>query len=93
VHGGDELNDNETAMANLDLRALYIRVMTIRSRVLKYVKHLPGDVPCQASQDASANAPSQFQHLGQELAALGSSMPDMTPENTNLYRSSGRLSL
>lgn len=76
--------------ANLDLRSFYIRAMVTRSRVLKYVKHLEGDVPWSATQD------SRFQQLDGELVAIENSIPDvlrMTPENVYLYKASGRLNV
>lgn len=80
----------EDASVNLDMRAFYIRAMSIRSRILKYVKSLDGDVPWDANQD------SRFHKLDGELVALELSIPDvlkMAPENTYLYKSSGRLNL
>ncbi|EXV01789.1 Zn(2)-Cys(6) zinc finger domain protein [Metarhizium robertsii] len=94
VQGSDVLNRKPQATDDLDLRALYIRAMAIRSRVLKYVKHLGDDIPWNTSQESGSA--SHFQRLGQELVALESSIPDamrMAPENTYLYKSSGRLNL
>lgn len=73
--------------ANLDLRAFYIRAMAIRAKVLKYVKHLRGDVPWSTDPRES-----RFASLDRELRALEASVPDelrMTPENTCVFRWSG----
>lgn len=75
--------------SNLDLRAIYIRLMAIRSKILRYVKRLSGDVPWDTGG-------SQFQRLDDELAALQQSIPEhmaMTPANTYLYKSCGRLNV
>ncbi|EPE07979.1 fungal transcriptional regulatory protein [Ophiostoma piceae UAMH 11346] len=73
--------------ANLDLRAFYIRAMAIRAKVLKYVKHLKGDIPW--SKDPLK---SRFLCLDKELRALEESVPDdlrMNAENTAVFRWSG----
>ncbi|KAL1902651.1 hypothetical protein Sste5346_001093 [Sporothrix stenoceras] len=73
--------------SNLDLRAFYIRAMAIRAKVLKYVKHLRGDVPWSTDSRES-----RFASLDRELRALEASVPDelrMTPENTCVFRWSG----
>lgn len=93
VHENGTSGENTRASENLDLRALYIRAMALRSRVLKYVKHLGDDIPWAVSQDTPS---SKFQRLDQELMALESSISDvinMTPENTYLHKSTGRLNL
>ncbi|KAG7107021.1 hypothetical protein HYQ45_010510 [Verticillium longisporum] len=75
---------------SLDLRSFYIRAMVTRARVLKYVKHLEGDVPWSPEQDL------RFQQLDRELVAMEGSLPDvlrMTPENVYLYKASGRLNV
>ncbi|OAA56324.1 Transcription factor [Niveomyces insectorum RCEF 264] len=79
---------------NLDLRAFYIRAMAVRAKVLKYVKHLQGEVPW--SVGGGNRRGSGFDQLDRELRELEGSVPDelrMTPENTCLFRWSGRLSL
>ncbi|UNI25032.1 hypothetical protein JDV02_010741 [Purpureocillium takamizusanense] len=83
-------SSGSSGAANLDLRAFYIRAMWTRSRVLKYVKHLDGDVPWSAKHD------SRFQQLDAELADTEASIPDalrMTPANVYLYKASGRLNV
>ncbi|RMD40903.1 hypothetical protein DV735_g4232, partial [Chaetothyriales sp. CBS 134920] len=92
--------------ANLGLRAFYIRAMALRSKVLKYVKHLEGDVPWRGRPRSAAGAAegaeggtegaSQFNWLDGELAMLEASVPDglrMSPDNACLFRASGRLNL
>ncbi|CAK7199973.1 hypothetical protein SEUCBS139899_002661 [Sporothrix eucalyptigena] len=82
----DSATTNSGAV-NLDLRAYYIRAMAIRAKVLKYVKHLHGDVPWSTDPRES-----RFACLDHELRALESSLPDelrMSPENTCVFRWSG----
>lgn len=77
----------DVAADHLDLRAFYIRATFIRSKVLRYVKHLEGDVPW---------ADSQFHRLDEEIQALEGSIPGyfrMCIENTYLFKASGRLNL
>lgn len=91
---GDAPVERAKAAENLDLRALYIRGMAIRSRVLKYVKHLGDDIPWNHSVESETMP--HFQRFSQELVALESSIPEemrMKAENTYLYKSSGRLNL
>ncbi|KFZ24801.1 hypothetical protein V502_00723 [Pseudogymnoascus sp. VKM F-4520 (FW-2644)] len=78
------------AADNLDMRAFYIRAMVIRSKILRYVKHLEGEVPWASSEGV------QFHRLNDELRALEDSIPDslkMSSENTYLFKASGRLNL
>jgi hypothetical protein len=78
----------DAAAANLDLRAYYIRAVVIRSKILRYVKHLQGEIPWEDT--------SQFAQLRSELQVLENSIPEqyaMTPENTCLLRMAGRLNL
>ncbi|KAL2838271.1 hypothetical protein BJY01DRAFT_251070 [Aspergillus pseudoustus] len=85
--------DNESlqidaAAANLDLRAYYIRAVVIRSKILRYVKHLQGEIPWEDT--------SQFAQLCRELHVLENSIPAqyaMTQENTCLLKMAGRLNL
>ncbi|KAJ9133316.1 Fungal transcriptional regulatory protein [Pleurostoma richardsiae] len=79
-----------SAADNLDLRAFYIRAMSTRSKVLKYVKNLDGEVPWETDQV------SHFSLLDQELRDLEDSIPDdfrVSTENTYLFKTSGRLNL
>ncbi|KAL2820300.1 hypothetical protein BJX63DRAFT_444591 [Aspergillus granulosus] len=78
----------DSATANLDLRAYYIRAVVIRSKILRYVKHLQREIPWEDT--------SQFAQLRNELQALEGSIPDhykMSPENTCLLKMAGRLNL
>ncbi|KAL2784711.1 hypothetical protein BJX66DRAFT_329765 [Aspergillus keveii] len=78
----------DAAAANLDLRAYYIRAVVIRSKILRYVKHLQGEIPWEYT--------SQFAQLRSELQILENSIPEqyaMTPENTCLLKMAGRLNL
>ncbi|KAM3504258.1 hypothetical protein MY11210_008416 [Beauveria gryllotalpidicola] len=78
------------AAENLDLRAHYIRVMSLRSSILRYVKHIDGDEPWDPL------CGSQFQRLEKHLAALEQSIPHalrISNGNTYLYKASGRLNL
>lgn len=78
------------ASNNLDMRGFYIRALTTRSRILKYVKHLAGEIPWQPSST------SQFHALKDELHALEASIPpslQITTENMYLFKASGRLTL
>ncbi|KAE8379716.1 hypothetical protein BDV26DRAFT_258713, partial [Aspergillus bertholletiae] len=75
---------------NLDIRAYYIRAMAIRSKILKYVKHLEGEVPWEVSEN------SQFHKLDHEIRELEASIPDsfkMSAENIYIFKASGRLNL
>ncbi|KAJ5746439.1 transcriptional regulator family: Fungal Specific TF [Penicillium odoratum] len=74
----------------VDMRALYIRAIRLRAKILKYVKELEGDVPWQY------DGQSQFPRLNAELQILEESIPDelkMTAANKYLYKASGRLNL
>ncbi|KAJ5166312.1 uncharacterized protein N7482_005093 [Penicillium canariense] len=76
--------------AHLDLRAYYLRATSIRSRLLKYVKHLEGEVPW-----AEDNT-SRFAQLNNELQTLEDSIPEnmrISAENMYLFKGSGRLNL
>lgn len=76
--------------AHLDLRAYYLRATSIRSKLLKYVKHLEGEVPW--AEDNS----SRFSQLDHELKGLEASIPEtmrISAENTYLFKGSGRLNL
>ncbi|KAL3452682.1 hypothetical protein BJX65DRAFT_264727 [Aspergillus insuetus] len=78
----------DAAAANLDLRAYYIRAVAIRSKILRYVKHLQGEIPWEDT--------SQFAQLRSELQVLENSIPKhyaMTSENTCLQKMAGRLNL
>lgn len=78
------------AVENLDLRAHYIRAMSLRSSILRYVKHINGDEPW------AATGGSQFQRLERRLIVLEQSIPKslkINSGNTYLYKSSGRLNL
>ncbi|KAM3463844.1 hypothetical protein MY5147_009615, partial [Beauveria neobassiana] len=78
------------AAENLDLRAYYIRAMSMRSSILRYVKHLDGDEPWDPL------CGSQFQRLEERLVALEQSIPNafrINNGNTYLYKASGRLNL
>ncbi|KAM3452405.1 hypothetical protein MY3296_004561 [Beauveria thailandica] len=78
------------AAENLDLRAYYIRAMSLRSSILRYVKHIDGDEPWDPL------CGSQFQRLEKRLAALEQSIPHalrINNGNTYLYKASGRLNL
>lgn len=78
------------AADNLDLRAFYIRAMDVRSKILKYVKHLEGEVPWDTG------GRSQFSALNRELVNLENSIPSnmkISPGNTYLFKSYGRLNL
>lgn len=76
--------------AHLDLRAYYLRATSIRSKLLKYVKHLEGEVPWV--EDNS----SRFSQLDHELRDLEASIPEnmrISAENMYLFKGSGRLNL
>lgn len=78
------------AVHNLDLRSYYIRVMAVRSKILRYVKHLQGEIPWEKSEN------SRFYVLDGELRELEDSIPEnlkMSSENTYVFKSFGRLSL
>jgi hypothetical protein len=84
---GESLQVDSPA-ANLDLRAYYIRAVVIRSKILRYVKHLQGEIPWEDT--------SQFAQLRSELQVLENSIPEqysMTSENTCLLKMSGHLNL
>jgi hypothetical protein len=79
-----------SAVDNIDIRGHYIRAMAIRSKILRYVKHLDGDIPWEA------NGKSQFHALDKELRDIEDSIPDilkMSTENVYIYKTSGRLNL
>lgn len=81
---------NGVAADNLDLRAFYIRTMAIRSKILAYVKHLDGEIPWESSRRC------QFDILNRDLVDLETSIPSsmqISPENTYLFKSCGRLNL
>lgn len=76
--------------AHLDLRAYYLRATSIRSKLLKYVKHLEGEVPWAADNS------SRFAQLDHELRDLEASIPEnmrISAENMYLFKVSGRLNL
>ncbi|KAB8276293.1 hypothetical protein BDV30DRAFT_39310 [Aspergillus minisclerotigenes] len=78
------------AAGNLDIRAYYIRAMAIRSKILKYVKHLEGEIPWEVTET------SQFHKLDNEIRELDASIPDslkMSAENIYIFKASGRLNL
>lgn len=80
----------DEAARNLDMRAFYIRATAIRSKILKYVKHLEGEVPWALDGEC------RFSELSRELIDLENSIPEnmrMVPMNTYFYRSTGRLNL
>ncbi|KAJ5999317.1 transcriptional regulator family: Fungal Specific TF [Penicillium sp. IBT 35674x] len=71
------------------MRAYYIRAISLRARILKYVKSLEGEVPWESET-------SKFSLLNAELQSLEGSIPDtikMTTANKYLYKSLGRLNL
>ncbi|EED18693.1 conserved hypothetical protein [Talaromyces stipitatus ATCC 10500] len=75
---------------NIDMRGHYIRAMAIRSKILKHVKHLDGEIPWEA------NGNSQFHALNEELRDIENSIPEsmrMSTENVYIYKTSGRLNL
>ncbi|KAF5862755.1 hypothetical protein ETB97_011205 [Aspergillus alliaceus] len=75
---------------NLDIRAFYIRAMVTRSKILKYVKHLEGEVPWEITENA------RFHKLDSEIKELDASIPDnfkMSAENVYIFKASGRLNL
>lgn len=75
---------------HLDLRSFYIRGISIRSKILKFVKHLEGEVPW------SDNGDSKFSQLERKLQELEISIPDvfkMSPENLYIFKTAGRLNL
>lgn len=79
-----------SAVDNIDMRGYYIRAMAIRSKILRYRKHLDGDIPWDAS------TPSQFYVLDKELQSIESSIPEtlkMRPENVYIYKTAGRVNL
>jgi hypothetical protein len=79
-----------SAPENIDMRGHYIRAMAIRSKILRYVKHLDGEIPWEA------NGESQFQVLDKELRDIENSIPDnlkMSTENVYIYKTSGRLNV
>ena len=78
----------ERGAESLDMRAFYIRLMSIRSKILYYVKSLGTDRPWEHG--------SRFDGLNRELGAIQDSMPSimaMTTGNTYIYKSSGRLNV
>ncbi|KAH8697791.1 hypothetical protein BGW36DRAFT_427739 [Talaromyces proteolyticus] len=78
------------AAENVDMRGYYVRAMVIRSKILRYVKHLDGDIPWQATPNT------QFHQLDAELRDIESSITEslkMSPENIYIYKASGRLNL
>ncbi|KAJ5882400.1 uncharacterized protein N7529_001072 [Penicillium soppii] len=78
------------ASNNLDMRGFYIRALNTRSKILKYVKCLAGEVPWQR------NPTSRFHILEDELHTLETSIPpalQISTENMYLFKASGRLSL
>jgi hypothetical protein len=84
----EESLQTDGAASNLDLRAYYIRAVAIRSKILRYVKHLQGEIPWEDT--------SRFAPLRSELQVLENSLPEqyaMTPENTCLQKMAGRLNL
>lgn len=79
-----------SAVENIDMRGHYIRAMAIRSKILRYVKHLDGEIPWEA------NGRSQFHNLDKELRDIESSIPvslKMSTENVYIYKTSSRLNL
>lgn len=79
-----------STVENIDMRGHYIRAMSIRSKILRYVKHLDGEVPWEA------NTNSPFHALDKELRDIENSIPDslkMSTENVYIYKISGRLNL
>lgn len=75
--------------SNLDMRAYYIRAISLRARILKYVKALEGEIPWDLET-------SKFSLLNAELQSLERSIPDtfkMTTANKYLYKALGRLNL
>ncbi|CDM29382.1 transcriptional regulator family: Fungal Specific TF [Penicillium roqueforti] len=73
-----------------DMRALYIRAIRLRAKILKYVKELEDEVPWESDNR------SRFSLLNTELQNLEASIPDalkMTTANKYLYKASGRLNL
>ncbi|KAL2856097.1 hypothetical protein BJX68DRAFT_253328 [Aspergillus pseudodeflectus] len=84
----EESLQTDCAASNLGLRAYYIRAVVIRSKILRYVKHLQGEIPWEDT--------SQFAALRSELQVLENSIPEqyaMTPENTCLQKMADRLNL
>jgi hypothetical protein len=76
--------------AHLDLRAYYLRATSIRSKLLKYVKHLEGEVPWAEDHN------SQFFQLDHELKDLEASIPEnmrISAESMYLFKGAGRLNL
>lgn len=75
--------------SNLDMCAYYIRTISLRAKILKYVKALEGEIPWQSDT-------SKFSLLDGELQNLERSIPDifkMTTANKYLYKALGRLNL
>ncbi|CRG92368.1 putative transcriptional regulatory protein C1327,01c [Talaromyces islandicus] len=78
------------AADNVDMRGYYIRAIVVRSKILRYVKNMDGEIPWQS------NANSQFYQLDSELRDLENSITEslkMSPENIYIYKASGRLNL
>ncbi|KAJ6032752.1 hypothetical protein N7540_003484 [Penicillium herquei] len=74
----------------LDLRSFYIRGISIRSQILKFVKHLEGEVPWHVNED------SKFAQLDRTLHDFEISIPHifkMSPENVCIFKAAGRLNL
>ncbi|KAJ5710438.1 hypothetical protein N7488_004594 [Penicillium malachiteum] len=81
---------NTECPSHLDLRSFYIRGISIRSGILKFVKHLEGEVPWSTDGD------SKFAQLDRKLHEFELSIPDvfkMSPENLCLFKVAGRLNL
>lgn len=75
--------------SNLDMRAYYIRTVSLRAKILRYVKVLEDEIPWEAET-------SKFSLLKAELQNLEGSIPDifkMTTANKYLYKALGRLNL
>ena len=90
LHSREVPPDMHTHFDIPDMRALYIRAIRLRAKILKYVKELEDEVPWE-----SANR-SRFSLLDTELQNLEASIPDalkMTTANKYLYKASGRLNL
>lgn len=88
------IDEQQVAVAsvseNIDMRGHYVRAMAIRSKILRYVKHLDGEIPWEA------NSNSHFHSLDKELREIESSIPvslKMSTENVYIYKTSGRLNL
>jgi hypothetical protein len=83
-------HSNTDYSAQLDLRSFYIRGIYIRSKILRFVKHLEGEVPW------SDNRNSKFSQLESKLQEFETSIPEifrMSPGNLYLFKAVGRLNL